>query len=108
MEFYDAVAARRTIRDFTGAPVEMEAVKRIAAAGLKAPTNDHLRDWEIAVIIDKERIASILSPIPQKYDKRALQSWKFSDDAQEEMYYDAVAQTIRNAHKVRLLDSAIL
>lgn len=45
MEFYDVINARRTIRDFKEEPIDMEVINRIVAAGMKAPTNDHMRDW---------------------------------------------------------------
>ena len=44
MEFYDVVDARRTVRDFKDEPIDPEVIKRIIAAGMKAPTNDHLRE----------------------------------------------------------------
>ena len=43
MDVYEAIRARRTIRDFNGRQVGMDALERIIAAGLKAPTNNHLR-----------------------------------------------------------------
>ncbi len=44
MEFYEAIEKRRTIRDFEDKSVDMEIIKRILSAGLKAPTNNHLRE----------------------------------------------------------------
>lgn len=44
MEFYEAIEKRRTVRDFEDRPIAMEIIKRILAAGLKAPTNNHLRE----------------------------------------------------------------
>ncbi len=90
MEFYAAVDARRTVRDFTETPVGIDAVKRILAAGLKAPTNDHMRNWEFVVLTDKQKIASVLHPIPQTCDKNAMRSWQFPDECQQAMYNDAV------------------
>ena len=46
MELYEAIEKRRTIRDFEDKPVDMEVIKKILSAGLKAPTNNHLRQWE--------------------------------------------------------------
>lgn len=54
MEFYDVVGKRRTIRDFTEMPVNTDSVKRILSAGLKAPTNDHMRNWEFVVVTEKQ------------------------------------------------------
>ena len=41
MELYEAIEKRRTIRDFEDKPVDMEGIKKILSAGLKAPTNNH-------------------------------------------------------------------
>ena len=43
MELYEAIEKRRTIRDFEDKPVDMKVIKKILSAGLKAPTNNHLR-----------------------------------------------------------------
>ena len=61
MEFYDAVEKRRTIRDFEDKPIDMEIIKRILSAGLKAPTNNHLRQWEFVIVNDKKERAGILN-----------------------------------------------
>lgn len=90
MEFYHVVNARRTIRDFLETPVETDLVKRILTAGLKAPTNDHMRNWEFVVIRDQQKIASVLHAIPQKRTGDLTKSWHFSDECQQQMYADAV------------------
>jgi len=94
MDFYTAVHTRKTVRDFTEEPVSQEAVKRIIEAGSKAPSNDHLRDWEFFVATDRELIASILKKIPKKIsDKRMdfiVKMWKLNDGLQEDMFRDAV------------------
>lgn len=53
MELYEAIEKRRTIRDFEDKPVDMEVIKKILSAGLKAPTNNHLRQWEFVIIMIK-------------------------------------------------------
>jgi len=90
MEFYDVVNTRRTIRDFTETPVGIDVIKRILAAGLKAPTNDHMRNWEFVVVRNKEKIASIINVIPQKRKDDLTKSVRFSDDCQQQMYTDAI------------------
>lgn len=53
MEFYEVIEKRRTIRDFENVAIPTEVIERIIEAGLKAPTNDHMRDWHYVVIQDK-------------------------------------------------------
>jgi len=94
MEFYDAVSKRRTIRDFEDRPIEAAIIKRIISAGLKAPSNDHMRSWEFVVITDKELIARILKKIPKKVSDARMQfifkSWKLDDACQQRLYTEAV------------------
>lgn len=94
MEFYDVVNARRTIRDFKDEPVDMEAIKRIIAAGMKAPTNDHMRDWHFVVVNDKAVVRKLINKIPKKVsDKRLefiIKSWKLEDECQQKSYKDAI------------------
>lgn len=53
MEFYDVINARRTIRDFQEDTIDMEVINRIIDSGMKAPTNDHMRDWHFIIVKDK-------------------------------------------------------
>lgn len=45
MDFYEVIGKRRTIRDFENVVISTEIIERIIEAGLRAPTNDHMRDW---------------------------------------------------------------
>lgn len=54
MEFYEVIDARRTVRELRTDPVPNEVLERIIAAGMKAPTNDHQRNWEFVVLREKE------------------------------------------------------
>jgi nitroreductase len=54
MEFYETVARRRTVREFESQPVEPEKTGRVLEAGLKAPANAHLIDWEFILLRDPQ------------------------------------------------------
>lgn len=61
MDFYEAIEKRRTVRDFEDKPIRMDIIKRILSAGLKAPTNNHLREWEFVIVNDKKERLSVLN-----------------------------------------------
>jgi len=54
LDFYEAVEKRRTVREFQSKPIESEKLLRVLAAGLKAPSHNHLREWEFILIKDFE------------------------------------------------------
>lgn len=94
MEFYDVVNARRTIRDFKDEPIDVEIIKRIISAGMKAPTNDHMRDWHFIVIDDKEIVSKLIKKIPKTVSEKRvafiMKSWRLQDECQQKMYGDAI------------------
>jgi nitroreductase len=54
MDFYEVINNRHTVRDWKDGAVSQEVLARIIAAGLKAPTNDHLRNWEFIVLRNQQ------------------------------------------------------
>ncbi len=94
MDFYTAIENRRTIRDFKDEPVDSEVIKRILSAGLKAPTNDHMRNWEFVVLTEKEAIANIIKQIPKKVTDARLEfilgAMHLHDTCQQKMYANAI------------------
>lgn len=71
MEFYEAVERRRTARQFLQKEVDFEAVKRILAAGNRAPTWDHNRSWQYILLRtdeEKEYAFAEAKKIAEKFD----------------------------------------
>ena len=54
MEFYDVLARRRTVREFRPDPVPQQTLRRVLAAGLRAPSNAHLKSWQFVLLRDRE------------------------------------------------------
>ena len=94
MDIYEAINTRRTIRDFADRQIDMAIIEKIINAGLKAPTNDHMRSWEFVVVNNKNKRAEILNILPKTYSKSEvsewLDSWGSNDNTQRDMYLDAV------------------
>lgn len=94
MEFYEVLAKRRTIRDFTDREVSDEVLQRILGAAYKAPTNDHLHQLEFVVVRGLENIMKIIAPVTentQKIQQVGLEPGRATMDADEcEMFVDAL------------------
>ena len=91
MDIYTAISTRRTIRDFADRPVPQVIVEKILGAGLKAPTNDHLRNWEFVVVDDKNTRAEILQAMAGYGDvPKQLDAWGLADALQRDMYLEAL------------------
>lgn len=65
MEFYEVLEKRRTIRDFSVKKVGDEVLKKVLSAAFKAPTNDHLRQFEFVVVRGRENIGRIIAPVSE-------------------------------------------
>ena len=107
MDFYEVIGKRRTIRDFENVAIPTEIIERIIEAGLKAPTNDHMRDWHYVVIQDKNVVMQLLDIIPKGISEEDMNQlivdWNLSDSEQQESYRKAVPKQ----HKM-LLDASVV
>ena len=99
MELYDAINNRRTVREFENEVIPEEIIERIIGAALKAPTNDHMRDWHYIIVSDKSTVARLLDIIPKGIsdeDMEALiKDWNLTDSLQQECYRNAVPKQYR-------------
>lgn len=94
MEFYEVIEKRRTIRDFENETISSDVIERIIEAGLKAPTNDHMRDWHYVVIQEKNVVIKLLDIIPKgisdKDMNELIKDWNLNDNVQQKCYRNAV------------------
>lgn len=67
MEFYEVLERRRTIRDFSGKEVSDELLLKVLNAAFKAPTNDHMRQFEFVVVKGCEKIAELVADFDKNY-----------------------------------------
>lgn len=92
MEFYQVIKKRRSVRELQSRAIPDDSLKRIVEAGLMAPSNDHLRDWEFVILQDQEEKENVLqfvkrSSIKQMENKNIANMKK---KQQQEMYLDAM------------------
>lgn len=69
MDLYEALEKRRTYRDFSDREVSDEILRRVIGAAFKAPTNDHLRQFEFVVVRGREDIARTIAPLARNMEK---------------------------------------
>lgn len=73
MDFYEAINRRHIVREWKQEDVSEEAVKRIISAGLKAPTNDHMRSWEFILLHDRKEKEQALQFVREWVEKKNLE-----------------------------------
>lgn len=107
MEFFEVIEKRRTVRDFENEEISEVAIEKIIGAALKAPTNDHMRDWHYIVIQNRNTVKKLLDIIPKGISdedmEQLIRDWNLSDIEQQNAYRDAVPKQ----HKM-LMDASIV
>ena len=71
MEVLEAIAKRRAVRDFAPKRIAIGVVRSIIDAGLRAPTNNHLRQWEFVLVQDEEQRRRAIAKISQSMDAQS-------------------------------------
>ena len=67
MEFYEVIEKRRSIREFQDKDIPQDVLVRILNAGLKAPSSNHQRGWELVVLTDRSVIKALAQLIRPYY-----------------------------------------
>src|SRR5512137_1764119 len=93
MELRDAIEKRRTIRDFQNMEVPRNIINYAIENAFKAPTYNHLREWDFIIIKALESKLSLinaenLDKTPSKVELESV----FENEAtiMKEMYLDAI------------------
>ena len=67
MEFFKAIKTRRTVREFQDRPVPEETIRRVMEAGLRAPSNAHLKSWQFILLKDrKKRVEAVVEGLKSR------------------------------------------
>lgn len=59
METWDAISARRNVRDFRDEPLPAEALERILEAGWRTPSSRNWQPWDFVVVTDQAKLQEL-------------------------------------------------
>lgn len=59
METWDAIRARRNVRDFSDEPLPDDALERILQAGWRAPSSRNWQPWDFVVVTDRSELEAL-------------------------------------------------
>lgn len=59
MEAWDAVRARRNVRQYQPQPVSEEDLNRIAEAGWRAPSAKNRQPWDFVIVTDRDQLREL-------------------------------------------------
>jgi|SRR5579862_4234019 len=59
METWDAIRARRNVREYTEQPVERSDLERILEAGRRAPSSRNWQPWNFVVVTDRDQLVEL-------------------------------------------------
>ncbi len=88
----DVLTARRTVREFTAAPVAPAAVRRAIAAAITAPAPHHSQPWRFAVLESRESRARLLDDM--------LAAWQ-ADLTADGFTAEQIARRVRRGEPLR-------
>ncbi len=88
----DVLTARRTVREFTAAPVSPDAVRRAIAAAITAPAPHHSQPWRFALLESQEARTRLLDDM--------LAAWK-RDLAGDGFTPEQIAGRVRRGEPLR-------
>lgn len=60
MEVFEAIATRRSVRKYSGRPVEEEKLRQVLEAGRLAPSSTNGQNWRFIVVRDREKINQLM------------------------------------------------
>ena len=59
METWDAIRARRNIREYDNRPIEEDALHRILEAGWRAPSASNRQKWDFVLVTDRAQLQEL-------------------------------------------------
>jgi nitroreductase len=106
MKFIDVIEKRRTVRDFQSREVSMKIIEYAIENGFKAPTYNHLRDWDFIMIKGIESKLKLIESekLEKVADLKELEdAFRNEESIMKEMYLDAIPK-----QKKMILEAALV
>jgi len=97
MELIEAINRRRTVRDFSEKEVPFEIIEESLEAGLKAPSYNHLKQWDF-ILVKEQNIRISLTQTEEMIEKvtdKLVQNLEDYDNLAKSMYLDAIPKQKR-------------
>lgn len=97
MELLEAINRRRTVRDFSKEEVPFEIIEKSLKAGLKAPSYNHLKQWDF-ILVKEQNIRLALTQTEEMIEKitdELKQNFECHDSLAKSMYLDAIPKQKR-------------
>jgi nitroreductase len=97
MELLEAINKRRTVRDFSKEKVSFEIIKKSLEAGLRAPSYNHLKEWNF-ILVNEQKVRIALTQTEKMIEKvtdELKQTFQDYDALVKGMYLDAIPKQKR-------------
>jgi len=97
MELIEVINRRRTVRDFSKEKVPFEIIEKSLEAGLKAPSYNHLKQWDF-MLVKEQSIRLALTQTEEMIEKVTdvlKQNFQDYDTIAKGMYLDAIPKQKR-------------
>ena len=97
MELKEAINKRRTVRDFSEKEVAFEIIEKALEAGLKAPSYNHLKQWDFLLVKEQNlRLAlTQTESMLENVTDELKESFEGYDTLAKNMYLDAIPKQKR-------------
>lgn len=94
MDVYEAIFKRKSVRDFQRRAIDEKTIIKVLDAGLHAPSNNHMREWEFIVVQDQSTRLNLINKVQKRFTREEveawLDSWGSTDPIQRGSYLVAV------------------
>lgn len=97
MELQKVINRRRTIRDFSDKDVPVEIIEKALTAGLKAPSYNHLKQWDFILVKDLDIRYKLTETekMIEEITKELEENFKDYEALAKEMYLEAIPKQKR-------------